>query len=128
VADENLLARLLRCFHHFVAVGRGERHRLLDEYVLAGFERGDRRFGVQVRRQAQIDQVDFRIAKQFLDVAVLRQSRRIDLLARRPEIALDTAPIARQLLRIASTNRRQLHSLRLLVGKVVNPAHKADAG
>ena len=41
-------ARLLRDLRHRLALGDGERHRLLAEHVLAGLHRGDRDDGVPV--------------------------------------------------------------------------------
>ena len=54
-------AGLLRRRDHAVAIGGGQRERLLEEDVLAGLQRRDRRFGVEVRRQRVADRLDRRV-------------------------------------------------------------------
>ena len=48
----------LRRRDHAVAVGGGQRERLFEEHVLAGLERSDGRFGVEVRGQRVADRLD----------------------------------------------------------------------
>ena len=54
-------ARLLRDLRHRLALGDGERHRLLAEDVLAGLHRGDGDDGVPVVGRADADGVDRRV-------------------------------------------------------------------
>ena len=75
VADEDLLARFFGRFHDLVALGSRQTHRLFDEDVLAGLQRGDRRLGVQIRRQADIDQVDRLVGEQVLKIGIFRDAR-----------------------------------------------------
>ena len=58
-----------------VALGGREAHRLFDEHVLAGFQRRDRRFGMQIRRQADIDEVDRLVGQQIVEVACISRRR-----------------------------------------------------
>src|SRR4029450_12109128 len=128
VADEDLLVRVFSGLHDLVTLGRGEAHGLFDEDVLAGAEGGDRGFGVQIRRQADIDEVDRRIVEEPIKARVLRHVTDIDFLARRAEIALDSPPVAAELSFVSRADGRKLDPFRLLVRKVVNPTHEADAG
>ncbi len=54
--------------------------------------------------QRDIDKIDLRVAQQVIEFRMLRNVGEIDLLAGRPEIALDAAPVAGQTLRIARAN------------------------
>src|SRR5262245_27229051 len=127
LADQNLLFCFLGGLHNCVAFGGREAHRLFDQDVLAGAKGGDRSFGVQVWRQADIDQVDRGVTQEPIKARVLCHATQIDLLARRTEIALDSSPVAAELSFFARADRGELDSLRFLIREVVNPTHEADA-
>ncbi len=116
-----------RGHHSLTGLGR-QGHRLLAEHMLAVLERGDRRVGMQVGRQAQIHQVDGVVRQQVIQLSVGGQARGVDLFARRPEVALDIAPIASQLLLATSTDRGHFGFLTAPIGQVVDPTHEPDAG
>ena len=65
MADLQDALRLLRRGDDLLAVGDGAGHRLFEEDVLAGFERGDRRLGVLVPHGDDRDGVDLGVGEQL---------------------------------------------------------------
>lgn len=95
--------------------------------MLACFQGRDRRLFVQVGRQADIDQVDLRVVQHVFQAGVGVHLRDIDLLARGAKVPFDSPPIPFLLLRVPRSKRSDVHAADLLIGQVMNPAHKADA-
>src|SRR5262245_2703905 len=77
--------------------------------------------------QRDVDQIHMRIGKKFLQFGVRRHTRHVDLLPRRAEIALNTAPVSFEPLWIARIDGSYADSAQPLVGEPVNPSHETNA-
>src|SRR5438445_712019 len=62
-----------------------------------------------------------------VEALVLLDPPQVHLLAGRPEVAADAAPVAGELLRVAAAQGGHAGALELARGEVVDHAHKADA-
>ena len=80
----------------FVRAGGIQRHRLFDQHMLAGAQRGGRDRHVLVRGQADIDSLDLLVGQCFFRSVVFADAREIHLLARSANIALNIAQVARE--------------------------------
>ena len=66
LTDHQILAGFLCCSHHGLALFQGDRHRLLAQNMLAGFQRGDGNFSMGMVGSANTDSLDFGVSQQLL--------------------------------------------------------------
>ena len=110
-ADREQLSRTLDRLDDAPAVrGRG-RHRLLEQDVLAGLERGDRHLGVQVVGRHDVDHVERRVGDELPPVAQdaglrMGSAAAAALAALAVQIAPSAAPRVRSMLRAWSLPKR----------------------
>ena len=96
LADHQDSLVLLRRFHHAVRRFEFDGNRLFDQHVFAGSERFQRHRFVHFGRQADIDEIDFRVRQQLMVILKAANSFQIDLSGRRTKIPLNAAPITGQ--------------------------------
>src|SRR5438105_2204825 len=77
-------------------------------------------------RQANVHEINVRVGEQVIELVVPFDSAQVHHLAARAEVALDRAPIARELLRIPAVEGGHGRPAESPGGKVVDHAHKAD--
>ena len=75
-----------------------------------------------------VDDIDVWIGQQLVEPFMRRDVAQLHLLARWPKITLDASPITSSFLGVARSDGRDFYSRHLLIGKVVDHAHEADAG
>ena len=112
---------------HPLAIGEPQRHGLFAKHVLSGFQRTNGNIGMQECGQRDVDKLDLGVAQQVVEIGVRIDSRKIDLLAWRPEVALDIAPIAGESLGNAFTDGDHLYSAKAVVREPMNPANETNA-
>ena len=83
---------------------------------------------MQGRGQGDVDHVELRILEHCIEIIVGGDAREVHLPARRAKVSFDIPPIAGQTFAILLANRSHLHPPYFLVRKVVDHAHKAEAG
>src|SRR5436190_23731331 len=76
--------------------------------------------------KCDVDKFDLGVAQQVVEIGVRIDPRKIDLLAWRPEVALDIAPIACESLGNAFTDGDHLYSAKAVVGEPMNPANESN--
>src|SRR5262249_16003954 len=74
---------------------------------------------------ADVDEVDVGVGEQVVEARVALDVAEVHLPAGRAEVALDAAPVAGQLLRVAAAQGRHPGPAQPLPGQVVDHAHKS---
>jgi hypothetical protein len=120
IADHQLALRLGGRRDHRLRFGRGYRHRLLAQHMLARLERADRIFGMHAVGQHDIDQVDVGIVRDPVIVAIVVAVRPGDAILRAEllELGRRAAHQPTQLGKGAV-----LHARHDLVGRVIAQPH-----
>jgi hypothetical protein len=113
---------------HLIALLRSQRHGFLAQNMTAVLQGGHGCRGMHAWWQAQVDQVNGIVSKQFAESGVPVNAIQLDVIAGWSKIPLDTRPVSGSPLGIATANRRYLGAGHVFPRQPVNPAHKTDAG
>ena len=114
--------------HGFSVFGR-QRDGLFAKDVFPALKAFDCRLSVLIGRQADVDHVNVRVGDHVVQFRIRRVRRHVNHFALRTEVAFDFRPVASQtVLTVLFAKRHNLNVWNLLIGKVMNPAHKSNAG
>ena len=118
---------LLRQCNYLIRIINGNGDGFFDEGMFARVEGCHADRFVQLRRQADIHQIDFFIGEERVNLAIFADMREIFDAAARTEVALNPGPVAVQFFGIACANRYDFGTGDALDAVVVDHAHKPDA-
>src|ERR1019366_995338 len=94
--------------------------------MLARLQRLDRGLRMQMRRIANVNEIEIRIREHIIKAAIFLDAGQVHHLAAWPKVALDGAPIPGQLRLIPAANRFDARALKLASGKKMHHAHKSQ--
>ena len=114
VRHHEQLAGLGRSLQHGVGVLSRQRDGLLDENVFSCSQSGPRHFRMQMRRRADVDEIDIGIGAQFFKARIALDVAEIHPGTGRSKVTPNTAPVTGEFVGIARADSRDPPTPQLL--------------